>query len=285
MKILVLGSNGLLGKYFCSSKEKEFHDLVEINRYLYPDVDFMNPDSVTELLRKERPDVVVNCVAVTSFDVCNKDYEAAYQINANTPSDISKYCHTSGINFIHISTDHFFGSDELRLHTEGDPVSLVNNYAKSKYEGEQMVLENDTSLVLRTSIIGRTLAKRTFLDWIVKAIMDSKRVSLFSDSFTSFMHCSQLCSIIFELLDREAMGLYNVSCSEVFTKAEFCIELANSMDFDLNYYLTSSDSQEIKKATSCGLSSKKLFDRFSIKTPSFAEVIEASALEAESFVI
>ena len=92
MKILVLGSNGLLGKYFCSSKEKKVHDLVEINRNLYPEVNFMNPDSVTELLRKEEPDTVVNCVAVTSFEACNKDYEAAYQINANTPSDISKYC-------------------------------------------------------------------------------------------------------------------------------------------------------------------------------------------------
>ena len=284
MKILVLGSNGLLGKYFCSSKEKKVHDLVEINRNLYPEVNFMNPDSVTELLRKEEPDTVVNCVAVTSFEACNKDYEAAYQINANTPSDISKYCHASAINFIHISTDHFFGSDELRLHTEEDPISLVNNYAISKYEGEQMVLENDSSLVLRTSIIGRTLKQRTFLDWAIKAIKDSNRVGLFSDSYTSFIHCNQLCSIIFELLNKEARGLFNVSCSEVFTKAEFCIELANRMDFDLNYYLTSSKSQKIKKATSCGLSSKKLYDKYSIKTPSFIEVIEASALEEENFM-
>ena len=56
------------------------------------------------------------------------------------------------------------------------------------------------------------------------------------------------------------------------------------MDFDLNYYLTSSKYQKIKKATSCGLSSKKLYDKYSIKTPSFIEVIEASALEEENFM-
>ena len=185
-------------------------------------------------------------------------------------------------NEVNISTDHFFGGKEKVAHTEDDKVKIVNNYARTKYEGEQLVLNIDSSLVLRTSIIGRTPENRTLLDWIVNAMENSLTVNLFEDAFTSFIHCKQLTRIIFQLIDLNASGLYNVGSNDVFSKAEFCLDLANSLDYKLDYSLATSANQGIKRSTSCGLSSNKLIQEYSIKVPSLDEVIQECALEHRS---
>jgi len=283
MKILVLGSSGLLGRYFCQSNSQKGHLLSEYNRSLYPKSDFTNSDSIIEIIKKEKPNAVLNCVAVTSFEDCEQNYEIAYQVNAKTPSDISIYCHSKNIKFIHISTDHFFGGKKKVAHSEYDEVELINNYAKTKYEGEQLVLNIDSSLVLRTSIIGRTAEKRTLLDWILNAMEDNSSVNLYEDAFTSFIHCNQLSTIIYQLLDLNASGLYNVGSSDVFSKAEFCLDLANSLNYKLDYSLSKSESQDIKRSISCGLSSNKLRKKYSIKVPSLNEVIHECTSEHKSF--
>tara|TARA_Y100000994_G_scaffold211069_1_gene185228 strand:+ start:70 stop:927 length:858 start_codon:yes stop_codon:yes gene_type:complete len=282
MKILVLGSNGLLGRYFCQSYLKTDHKLSEYNRNLYPKSDFINSDSIIEIIKAEKPNVVLNCVAVTSFEKCERNYKFAYQVNAKTPFDISMHCQNKNIKFIHISTDHFFGGKGRIAHQEEDEINLVNNYAITKHEAEQLILKNKSSLVLRTSIIGRTKQNRTFLDWIIEAMKNDLKVSLYQDAFTSFIHCRQFSKIINKLLSVNASGLYNVGCSEVFSKAEFCLELANKMNYQLDYSLVKSDRQEINKSISCGLSSNKLMNKYSIKVPSLEEVVQECVLEQGS---
>jgi len=283
MKILVLGSNGLLGRYFCQSNSKKDHELLEYTRDLYPESDFLNSKSIIEIIKKEKPNAVLNCVAVTSFEDCEQNYDSAYQVNVKTPSDISIYCQNNDIKFIHISTDHYFGGKEKLAHTEEDEVNLMNNYATTKHEGEQLVLKNNSSIVLRTSMIGRTLEERTCLDWILNAMKTNLNVSLYEDAYTSFIHCKQLSRIIYKLLSLNATGLFNVGSSEVFSKAQFCLKLARTMNYDLDYSLVKSESQAIRKSISCGLSSNKLIQKYSIEIPSLEDVIGECVLEQRSF--
>ena len=70
------------------------------------------------------------------------------------PGRIAKACFLSEIKLIHISTDHLY-SNENKLHSEGDEVSLVNIYAKSKYEGEINASNNfPSTLICRTNFFG-----------------------------------------------------------------------------------------------------------------------------------
>ena len=128
-----------------------------------------------------KPEIVINCAAITSFEYCEKSYDSALQVNAKTPSEISKYCSRIGAKFIHISTDHYYLGKERIAHTEEDKISLLNNYAITKHHGEQLILENSHSLILRTAIVGRTPQKRTFLDWLTNAIETRETVNLYED--------------------------------------------------------------------------------------------------------
>ena len=236
MKIIILGSNGMLGSYLSSANLFQDHELILMNRKEFNNFDFIRPDNLIELIDSKKPDVIINCVAITSIDECENDQALATVINAETPIMIAAYCNDNNIQLLHISTDHFFDDNGDFAHSEKDKVKLLNHYAESKFQAERGILSaSSKSLVLRTSIVGRTSQQRSFLDWAIESIKSEKKLFLFDDAFTSFIHCKQLAEIIQMLISARTTGLYNVSCSDVFSKADFVIKLANSMNKNLNY--------------------------------------------------
>ncbi len=53
-----------------------------------------------------------------------------------------------------ISTDHYFcGQGDLK-HDESAPVTLLNEYARTKYAGEAFALTNPEACVIRTNVVG-----------------------------------------------------------------------------------------------------------------------------------
>jgi len=274
MKIIILGSNGMLGSYLSSQNLLHGHELVLLNRRDFKSFDFKKPDDLIELFDSMKPNVIINCVAVTSIDECENDKEFASIVNTKTPIKVADYCSINNIHFIHVSTDHFFDDNGDFAHSEKDKVSLLNHYAVSKFQAEKGILSsNSNSLVLRTSIVGRTIQQRSFLDWAIESIKLEKKIYLFDDAFTSFMHCTHLAEIIYKLISIRASGLYNVSCSDVFSKADFVIKLANSLNKNLNYEIKSVRSLASPRPSSCGLSSSKLKNSFAIALPTFQDLI------------
>ena len=275
MKIIILGSNGMLGSYLSSANIFGDHELILMNRKEFNNFDFIRPDNLIELIDSKKPDVIINCVAITSIDECENDQALATVINAETPIMIAAYCNDNNIQFLHISTDHFFDDNGDFAHSEKDKVKLLNHYAESKFQAERGILSaSSKSLVLRTSIVGRTSQQRSFLDWAIESIKSEKKLFLFDDAFTSFIHCKQLAEIIQMLISARTTGLYNVSCSDVFSKADFVIKLANSMNKNLNYEIKSVQSLSPPRPSSCGLSSTKLSNNLAFVLPSLQDLID-----------
>ncbi len=279
MKILVLGSDGLLGSYVLSEGKISGLDIVGISRKKNVGFDFNYESSIFSIIENFQPNVVINCVAITSFDFCEEYYEEALKINCSTPVKIAEKCAELNIKFVHISTDHYYNDDGRRQHSEFDKIIILNKYAQTKYFAEEEIKTFSNCLILRTSIIGRTCNGRNFLDWIINALQNGDRVGLYEDAFTSFIHCSQLSKIIFELLLKNASGLYNLGASEVFSKAEFCLLLAKEIKLNLDYFLTKVSEQPIKRANSCGLSSKLIQDHYTVSVPTMEEVVSQCVIE------
>jgi dTDP-4-dehydrorhamnose reductase len=278
-KILLLGSSGMLGSYISKYLEIDGAELIPASRESIDDFDFNKPDKVITFIKSVKPAIIINAVACISLDFCEKNPEISHQINAITPGIISEHCKQNGIYFLHISTDHFFSDDDDKKHPEDFPVSITNQYAASKYRAEKIILTNDLALVLRTSIIGRTIKNQSFLDWAINQINSQQTITLFNDAFSSFIHCNQFVSILKILIMKKASGLYNVASSDVFTKADFVIKLADLMNVKINYKLVSVNSSEIKRANSCGLDTNKISSELGIKCPSFDEVLNTSFAE------
>ena len=146
-KILLLGSSGMLGSYISRNLEIDGVELIPASRESIDDFDFNKPDKVITFIKSVKPAIIINAVACISLDFCEKNPALSRQVNSITPSIISQYCQNNKIYFIHISTDHFFSDNKDKKHSEDSMVSIVNQYAASKFEAENRILENRKLLI------------------------------------------------------------------------------------------------------------------------------------------
>ena len=97
MKILITGSNGLLGQKLLHSLRKDVAvDLIATSKgnnrvkdkegYSYVSLDITNKTSVDEVIRSKRPDVVINTAAMTNVDLCEDEKERCDAINIDAVS-------------------------------------------------------------------------------------------------------------------------------------------------------------------------------------------------------
>jgi len=136
LKILVLGNNGMLGhlveKFLQSKKEYKISswDKKKLNAK-------MQLQKIELLLKKESPDVIINCIGLINKYANKKDKgKEAKIINTDFPHLLSYLSIKNGYRLIHISTDCYMDKD---------------TYGISKYLGE---INDRINLTIRTSIIG-----------------------------------------------------------------------------------------------------------------------------------
>src|SRR3990172_1896454 len=133
MKILVTGSNGLLGQkiiygllgdpLFLLPDEirKKIISEVQIiacgkgeNRldrkdgYTYESFDITNKSEVENIFLKLRPDVVINTAAMTNVDACETKREECWTANVMAMQYMVETLEKTGTHLIHISTDFLF---------------------------------------------------------------------------------------------------------------------------------------------------------------------------------
>lgn len=263
MKVLLIGSTGMLGQALYSKIVEEKYKIVTVARtksdynidLLY---DWARLDKVID---KENPDIIINTAAITNLLECQQDPGKAYTINASIPGRIAEKCKITGAYFIQISTDHYFKSKERKMHDENEIVDLINEYARTKYAGEVFSLTYHNSLVIRTNIVGyRNLKNRpTFIEWVLKSLENDQMITGFEDFYTSSIDVYHFAEILLELINKRVNGLINVASSDVLSKYEFIYSLASLIG--KKDYVQKGKMEllgNVPRANSLGLNTKKL---------------------------
>lgn len=173
MKILITGSNGQLGNELQSilksgsSQIGKISDAYKNCEIFAVDVDVLDITSyeaVDGFFNEKKPDIVINCAAMTNVDGCEKGLELAMSVNALGPRNLATACENYGAKFVHVSTDYVFGGDGTVPYCEWDVPAPNTIYGKSKLLGEQYVRENCSKyFIFRTSwlygLIGKNFVK------------------------------------------------------------------------------------------------------------------------------
>ncbi len=279
MKILLLGSNGMLGKTIykkLTSLETEVSTVARSNSdYCF---DLTDDARLESCIKEERPAVVINAAAIVDIEFCEKNPGLAYQINTRIPGVLADICKRKNIYLVHISTDHYYCGDGSRKHKETDPVTLVNEYARTKYLGEQLILAHKDSLILRTNIIGfKGDKKKTFIEWAITELENKSKLNLFTDFHTSSIHTIDFADILVDLLKVHPAGVFNLASSDVKSKRDFIIGLSNLL-FNREPIYTETSVRNIdgtKRAESLGLDTSKIENLLGYKMPGFEETLES----------
>jgi len=153
MKIVVLGSKGLLGSDLLATC---VHRGLEAYGFDLPEIDVTDLESVRAVL--PQVDWVVNCAGYTSVDAAEHDRDEAFRLNADGAHAVARVCNHRRIRLLHLSTDYVFDGTKRRPYNEKDGVNPLSVYGASKLAGEKAVRsEGLRFLVVRTqALFGRS---------------------------------------------------------------------------------------------------------------------------------
>ena len=281
--IIVLGATGLLGQSIITRALHTGHQIYGVaSKNSDFNLDVRDINALQTLIYEIKPDIVVNCIANVNLAECEQNPEDAYVVNARPAALLSRLANVMGFKSIFVSTDHYYCGDGRKLHVESEPVTLVNEYARTKYAGECFASLNTSSLILRTNIVGHRWRNGapTFAEWAIGALENRQKLTLFDDVFSSPIHVDAFSKILFDLINLNVSGIINLASRDVSSKKEFIESLASQLDIELDWANTGSGKSLIPvRADSMGLSVEKIEKIVGYNMPSLLDTVNALAIE------
>ncbi len=221
-KVLVTGCNGQLGRAI----QKEYAGNVT---FILTDVaegegitslDITDIDAVMSLVLNEKPDVIINCAALTNVDGCEKMWDLAYKINAIGPRNLAIAATAVGAKLVHVSTDYVFAGTERTPRTEFDTPDPISAYGKTKLEGEQFVRQfAEKFFILRTAWLYGD--GKNFVKTMVRVAKTHDEVSVVCDQFGSPTSAVELAKMIHFLEGTDNYGIFHATCEGETNWADF----------------------------------------------------------------
>ena len=120
--ILILGSSGLFGSSLVPVLDSSSHIVFTQSRTPGFDLtlDPLNSSALATCLDQIKPDIIINLIAATNVDLCERSPQWAFNVNVLTVSSLVSAVKMSQISthLIHISTDQLYdGNGPHKEHT------------------------------------------------------------------------------------------------------------------------------------------------------------------------
>lgn len=148
MNILLTGKNGQVG----FELQRALAPLGQVHAVDSGDCDLADTQALRALIRRLRPDLIVNPAAYTAVDRAEQDSTLAHAVNAVAPGVMGEEAAALGASVIHYSTDYVFDGRKASPYNEQDPTQPLGAYGRSKRDGELALMQGTPRhLVLRTS--------------------------------------------------------------------------------------------------------------------------------------
>jgi dTDP-4-dehydrorhamnose reductase len=219
MRILLTGANGQLGRELrqalgsrgdvvCATRDGRLHDGTFCET-----ADFDAPATLSALVRRIAPDVVVNAAAWTDVDGAETAREAAFRVNAHAPAELAEACAACGALLVHYSTDYVFDGRAMRPCREDDAPAPLSAYGESKLVGEHAVAASGARhVILRTAWLYSGHGKN-FLTTILRLAKERDELHVVADQAGSPTPAVLVADITSRLLSCEplASGTWHVA--------------------------------------------------------------------------
>lgn len=288
IKVAIIGGTGLFGSNLTTLLSKEYDVKAFSRAHANNTSDSINHIVDFNFIEENlhlyfvhwKPDIIINTVGIVNLQKCEDNLSMADYINCGIASQLAKVANKYNSYFIHISTDHYY-NDNLKIHTEEQSVTLLNNYAKTKYKAEKQVIKNNVnSLIVRTNIIGyRRREAKSFFEWLISSLENSEKIVLFTNFYTSPISVNQLGKILIMCYEKSITGIHNIASSEVIDKYSFGLMTAREFGFSTKNitakYLKDNNVHSLKRAITLGLDVSLIESKLKIKMPTVSETIKS----------
>jgi dTDP-4-dehydrorhamnose reductase len=185
-------------------------------------VSITDPAALDALLADRRPDWVFNCAAYNAVDRAEAEPNVAHEVNAQGPFNVAVACARHQSRLVTFSTNFVFDGSLDRPYVESDQPSPLSAYARSKLDGESMVLEAlPQAIVLRTAALFGGNRGLSFPERIVQRIKEGGQVRVVSDQRVNPTYTGDLARAALELAEKGEGGIFHAVSDGCCTWYEF----------------------------------------------------------------
>ena len=285
MKLFITGISGLLGLNLALQGKETFSVSGAFHNHPVASdgmesvrLNITSIREAEEVFHTICPDVIVHTAAATNLEECESNPSLAHRLNIEVTHNVATIAASLDAKLVHISTDQLFdGTQPWR--TETDEVSPQNAYAKTKLLAEQVVLDNcPSALIIRTNFFGwGTSVRPSFSDWILQGLKRRLDLTMFSDVFFTPILINHLVDLIFDLIRRDATGLFHVAGGDRLTKHAFALQLADCFGYSSDCIRPISIGDfpfKAQRPRELSLSSRKVESQLQVRMPTIAQGLD-----------
>jgi dTDP-4-dehydrorhamnose reductase len=245
MKILVTGSNGLLGQKLThrllADPEVQLiatarkPSVLPIGKAEFHLLDISNKKEVDTLFTSIKPDVVINTAAMTNVDQCHQDREGCWKVNVDAVKNLVTACEQEKIHFIQLSTDFVFAGSHGPL-DENEKTGPVNFYGESKLAAEEIVQRCKTTWsIIRTVLvygITHDMSRSNIVLWVKNNLEQGKSINVVNDQWRTPTLAEDLAMGCYLVAKKKATGIFHISGKDFYSPYEIALKTAGFFHLD-----------------------------------------------------
>ncbi len=184
-------------------------------------------------------DVIFHLAGISGMPACAANPHSAEMINVLATKKLASFL-GKGQLLVYASTTSIYGANGVACN-ETVPIQPPSLYAKTKYEGEQIVMQRANSIALRfATIFGVSPKMRVDLivnDFTYKAVHDRSLVLFASRCKRTCMHIRDAINgylFALEHVDQMRDGVYNVGDETLnYSKLDIADSIGQHVDFEI----------------------------------------------------
>lgn len=281
LKVLVTGSEGQLGNSL-KSVINESNNNINFDFLNKKNLDITNYNFLKSFFKNNNFDIILNFAAYTAVDKAETDSLNAHKVNTLGVENLARIGNEFNIFIIHISTDYVFDGKNKDLYTEKDKTFPLNEYGKSKLEGENKLNQFSTRyLIIRVSWLYSEFNKNFFKS-IVEKSKKENFLNIVNDQIGSPTYAVDFSIDLIKIIEKIYQDFFHhKEYKEVFHYCNlgttswhgFASEIVKNTDSNIQINKIKTDFLQLAatRPSNSSLNPKKIQDAFGIKINTWQE--------------
>lgn len=242
LKLWIVGSNSQVGTALNELIEPLDIEVFNTDK---EEIDIANTNDIIRFGEINRPDVIINCAAITNLDECASDKDQAFRVNALGPRNLCIVARKIGAKVVQLSTDDVFDGTNDRPYNEFDRTNPQTIYGRSKKAGEDYVKEfTHKHFIIRSNWVYGKKGKNFVNDLLN---YDQAFLNVAGDQLGSPTSAKDLARAILYLIKTNEYGTYHITCKGVCSRYEFAQYLKERADKKIE--LKKVEAKDVDKGT------------------------------------
>ena len=241
MRIMITGAAGQLGNELCSilstgtaeiGKISDVYKNAQVFAADIADFDITDMPSTEKYIDGIKPDIIINCAAMTNVDGCETARETAFSVNAAGVRNLAVCAKKAGAKFIHISTDYVFAGNGKKPYCEWDIIDPQSVYGASKALGEKYALAFcDKTFIVRTSWLYGYVGKN-FVKTVRRVLKEKGKITVVNDQRGNPTNANDLAFHLLKIAVTNDYGIYHCTGEGECSWYEFASKIAEYSGYD-----------------------------------------------------